>query len=245
MKKGCKIITIGGGGIFSVFMDVVILRIYELDFDDFRIEVTKNQYDPPPDCFNFVFDQPDIDEPVYSYGGQKTGGFRKEGHGLGAIEDFADIGLIRNACRKFRIKSEISDKLITIPRNTLGVHFRGGDMDEKHPQYGVFSYDDYRDYIRLISPSQIFIASDNHEVVDRIKNDFDVPVFYYDNFIRGVDVKDDTYDVQMRNANSKIFWQESFIEMLTLARCDSLLCRVSNLANASIAFSDNIKVYRL
>ena len=39
----------------------------------------------------------------------------------------------------------------------------------------------------------------------------------------------------------KRFWQESFMEAMTLAQCGGLVCRDSNFSNAAIVFSDTIK----
>lgn len=241
-----KLVATGGGGIFSLFMDIIIPRIYELEADSFNIEVHENQYSPPVNCFDFVFEQPDTQEPIQECTFAKhRAGFRKKGMGMGAIEDYKDFDLIKECCKKFIIRKDITDRLMDIPQGTLGIHFRGGDMDSKHPQFGVFKYEDYKRKIEKINPNNIFIASDNDEVIENIKSDFDIPVYYY-NFIRAKTIDDDTYKVQMDNASDPIFWQEAFIEMLTLSRCESLLCRISCLANASIAFSDTLKnIHRL
>jgi hypothetical protein len=241
-----KLTTYGGGGIFSLFMDLVLPNAFRYESDKYYIEVRENQYSPPKDCFSFVFNQ-EFDETYKEVKFQRAfkGGFRKEGISWGAIEDFIDLDLVRGFCKKFDIKKEILNRLQDIPPDTLGIHFRGADMDNKHPQYGVFKYDDYKSKIEEINPSSIFIASDNDEVIERIQSDFDIPVYYY-TFTRAITIEEDTYDIQMYNAGDPLFWQEAFIDMLTLARCDSLLCRLSGLSNAAIAFSDTIKtIHRL
>lgn len=242
-----KLITYGGGGIFSIFMDIILPHIWCLDnVEEFNITVKNNQYNPPENCFDYVFDQPDIQEPVLEcMFSRKRGGWRKHGIERGAIEDFNELDRLKQCCRKFKIKKEILDKLYGLPDNCLGVHFRGMDMNKRHPKYGVFTYHHYREMIEQINPQSIFIASDNFEVIGNLHKHFNIPILYFSTFIRDKTTQDDTYDTQMRNANNRRYWQEAFIDMLMLSRCSSLLCRVSNFANAAILFSDGIKVHRL
>lgn len=240
-----KLITYGGGGIFSIFMDLVLMNAYTLKADKFYIYIRNNQYNPLEDCFSFVFNQ-HLDNTYRKIRCKNKQGFRKKNMYRGTIEDFKDLALIKKFCRKFDIKKEILDRIINIPKNTLGIHFRGGDMDRKHPQFGIFNYTHYREQVYRMQFDNIFIASDNDAVIEKIKADFgDIPIYYY-NFIRARTEEQDTYKVQLDNMNKPLFWQEAFIDMLTLSKCDSLLCRTSGLANAAIAFSDTLKnIHRL
>lgn len=238
-----KLIACGGGGIFSIFMDLIIPNILMLDdIENLYVEVEDNEYNIKPGGFNYVFDQQCDESYKILHCGFK-GGWRKKGISLGAIESSLFLADIKRVVRKFKIKSSILHCLYG--SHHLGIHFRGKDMNKLHPHYGEFSYEDYAKKAREINPVSIFVAADNYETLLKFDRDFD-NVNYYNRFIRGKDEQDDTMKIQLNNADNERFWKEAFIDMLTLSRCDSLLCRTSSFSNAAIAFSDTItKIYRL
>ena len=248
-----KVTCVGGAGIFSIFMDLLIMNIYDLeDAESFEIKLQWNEYNCPTNGFDFVFEQ-SHKEPFKHINGHyhQRISFRKKGVDLGAIEDFKDLDKIRNVCKVFKIKPEILSKVLK-QKNMLGVHFRGGDMDIKHPQYGIFKINDYLNKIdKILSEnevSSIFIASDNIEAANIIIDRYDnkVPVFYFTEFVRANSLTENTEKIQIKNSSTPRFWQEAFIDMLSLAQCKYLLCRTSNFSSAAIAFSNTLtKIYRL
>jgi hypothetical protein len=172
---------------------------------------------------------------------------------LGSIENHPTFNSLKKACSKINIKKniiEIVDKFSAqFTPNTLGVHVRTADMNIIHPEYGVFTTNDYINRIKDIKDTEtidtIFVASDNNGSIDMIRNVFG-NVLSYDCVLREAteNFKDDS--MHSMNMHNPILWEEAFIEMLLLSRCSQLLCRVSNLANASILFSNSLtKIHRL
>lgn len=51
--------------------------------------------------------------------------------------------------------------------------------------------------------------------------------------------------LQFDMVNSEEFWVDSFLDMLSLSKCGDIICRVSNLNNASISFNGDKNVHKL
>ena len=47
--------------------------------------------------------------------------------------------------------------------------------------------------------------------------------------------------LQLNKSGDEDFWVDTFLEMLSLSKCNTLIYRVSNLNNASVLFSQAIK----
>jgi len=241
-----NLIAHGGAGIFSVYMDIIMPNILYDDSNDYYIEVVENTYTPPVDCFNYVLDQQPhegmITKDCFFYAG-----FRSKDIDLGAIEDSPLLPVIKERLTKFKIKKTITEYTDVFNlNNALGVHIRIMDMNKRHSAHGVFTFNDYLNKIYSLEKyvDDIFIASDNHESIFKLKEIFGDRIKYID-AIRGSNEADDTYKIQQDNASNPIYWQESFTDMLLLSKCKHIICRTSSFANASIAYSDNIKVHRL
>jgi hypothetical protein len=224
-----KFITHGGGGIFSILMDLVIPNAYNLpDIENLYLEIQDNEYNCPRDGFNFVLDQ----YCDYSF---------KPVH-CGFIGHIEVDDRVKEICKKFKLKHKPQLK------SDLGVHYRGVDMNKQHPEYGVFTIDDYKNridsIITEIKPESMFVASDNDEAAWQFHKWYSCK--FYPDFIRADKLNDDTLQIQVENSCTVRHWEEVFYDMLTLSNCKYLLCRRSNFANASIAFSDILtKIYRL
>lgn len=232
-----KCIAYKGGGIFSILMDLVIPHLYKVnDIENIYIEIQDNEYGCPVNGFDFVFDQ--VCDESYKV------------IDCGFIRHVKVDKRVKEICKKFKIKDKIINSLTTFP-DSLGVHYRGADMNDKHFKYGVFGFSDYKKVIPSILKSEyisaLFVASDNLEAIDLITEDFYADYVYsYRDFIRAKSLEDDTLQIQVENSGSEKHWIEVFTDMITLSRCKSLLCRRSNLSNAAIAFSDTLtKIYRL
>ena len=59
--------------------------------------------------------------------------------------------------------------------------------------------------------------------------------------LRGVSEVEDTGHLQAENLSTKKLWEEAFLDMMLLSKCSQLVCRTSNVVNASILFSDTIQ----
>jgi hypothetical protein len=173
--------------------------------------------------------------------------------GLGDIEKYESFARLKEICSKINIKKKITDVLDSyspvVNGKTLGVHVRTSDMNLVHPEYGNFTTSDYimkiHEIIRIENINNIFVASDNEESIELISKEFKNVVSYPCKFREKKEVFYNDH-MHVENFHNPLLWEEAFIEMLLLSRCGQLLCRVSNLANASILFSNTLtKIHRL
>jgi hypothetical protein len=158
-------------------------------------------------------------------------------------------------------KIKLNDKLIkvvddlvkelNINKNTIGVHIRLCDMNVIHGKdHGVLNFDNFLSAINSeVSDnpnSDIFIASDNNESLGKLNSIFGDKIKYVKDMIRNELETSDGFALQLTHFKEESLWLEAFIEMLLLSKCGTLICRVSNLANASIIYSDTInKIIRI
>ncbi len=221
-------------------MDLVLPHIYKLkDIDNIYIEVRDNEYKAPSNAFDYIFNQKcDDSYKVIDCGfvGRPWTDFAK----------FEDLELIKSVCRLLKFKDEILNKVIQRD-NCLGIHFRGKDMNTFHPEYGIFTYNDYFNKLKTVDKfDSVFIASDNIDDETRFFEDIKIPTYSYHNPLRSTKGKNDVNSLNKLNMSDINFWQEVFVDMLTLSSCEGLIYRTSNLAFASIAFSNTLtKLYKL
>lgn len=150
-----------------------------------------------------------------------------------------------------RINKQIQD--FNISDNTLGVHFRLTDMNKYHSNaYGYMSYEDFLTKIKevlTIHPNiqNIFIASDNHDSIKKLKQDLkDVKINYIKECIRENNETSEFYEFQLNNLTNEQFIVDSFIDMYLLSKCGYFIHRISGFAACSIIYSDSIKeIYTL
>ena len=248
-----KLISEGAGGIFSEFMDIFIMNAIKLHgINNLYLELNpRSQLKAGKRCFNFVLDQ-SCDRTYKKRLCRFKSGFRIKGKGMGLIEESPLLKKVKKVLGRIRIKKTITNKvneLHLITEKTLGVHVRGVDMNKTHPKYGVFTLDDYINRIKLILNNydidNVFVAADNHESLSILSSVFG-NITSYPSAIRGKTKEENTWQVQFDNANNEEFWKEAFIDMLLLSKCKHLLCRMSNLSNASIAYSNTLtNIHRL
>lgn len=139
-------------------------------------------------------------------------------------------------------------KDLNIDKSTLGVHVRLTDMNITHARdYGIASIDDYIKAINdLNHKGNIFVASDNDESLIKLKKEFGDKILYIDNMIRGKTEIEHVTQLHLDNVKGKDIWLEAFLDMILLSKCGTLICRSSNLANASIIHADNdYKIIRI
>ena len=177
---------------------------------------------------------------------------------LGEIEDSDELSALHDITKLLKIKPNILsavDQFASehINENTLAVHARLGDMNLCHPEYGVFGIEDYINKIKLVMSnnpmlSNVFIASHTEKYINMIRESLpDIKITSYNCQLRDDLYKFDTGQLQAHNlASNGLLWEEAFIEMLLLSKCTELICRTSNVVNASLIFTDTIKtVHRL
>jgi hypothetical protein len=230
------------GGVFSRFM-IMLPNAIGYDVDNLYF----NPMDYPLNPFGWVFNQRDGDS-YMNIECVNNGTYAKEGMGIGAIEDAGQFDELRSLCKKIKIQGEISDIVDAMPikDGCLGVHVRTGDMNTTHPEYGVYTTQDFIDKILDLKPFQIFLASDNHLSIKKIRESIDCDILFIDGLMRERGDDFNTPSLYYKHMLTKRYWQEAFMDCLSLSRCSELLCRVSNLPNAAQLFSSTIKkVHRL
>jgi hypothetical protein len=156
---------------------------------------------------------------------------------------------------KLRIQQDIHNHVNEFVRdkyigeNTLGIHVRLTTMNMLHHDiYQKITCDDYINAIKKEFDSgqysNMFVASDNHESIMKLKKYFGSNVISHDNFIRFRNESFNRVDECLPEYDwfyQKKFWQESFRDCMVLSRCGALVCRESNFSNMAIVFSDSFK----
>lgn len=169
------------------------------------------------------------------------------------IEDSSRLNDYKRVMRKIRIKNEITKKvddlckLVNINERTLGVHVRMTTM-AVHNNYKPVTHDDYCKMIdaELATGNWdgLYVSTDNVESLVKMEQRYGHIIRYYPNLLRLpteliTDVGQWSWEYDM--FFHKKFWQESFMEAMTLARCGGMVCRDSNFSNAAIVFSNTLR----
>ena len=137
-------------------------------------------------------------------------------------------------------------------KKTLGVQIRLTDMKYHH---NVASVDVYIKKIKEIlnenNVDQIFLATDDSNVINVLLDNIDIPIIYYKNMFRAnsINLHNNPYDRYNDNRENHkyILGVECLQEILTLSKCDYLLkADISSISIVSIILSENIiKVYNI
>lgn len=151
----------------------------------------------------------------------------------------------KNVIQKLNIKKEIHDRIPNnINERTLGVHVRLTDMNKIHKQYGVLTTDSFKRKIDSVINSgdydNIFVASDNMESIEELSKHY--KIIYNDVTNRSLTEDGSEYNKFLQdNSGEKSLWCDSFLDFLTLSKCGGIIYTPSNLAIASIMYSNTIK----
>jgi hypothetical protein len=236
----------GSHGRFSQFMIMIAnALLYDIDkiyFNSRDKRISGNSYDW---VLTQVYDESFVNVECVS-----RSSYTKKGIELGAIEESVDFPKLHEICSKIVIKDSLKDRVKsyanTFAGDILGVHVRVGDMNICHPEYGVFHTSDYINKIKEINPSNIFLASDNNESIRLIRESVSCNIITVDGLIREENSDFEPNGIAVKLLNSEQQWLDVWLECLLLSLCSELLCRVSNISNSAIIFSDTItKVHRL
>lgn len=240
-------LEVNAGGIFSKFIFLIqnikkinpnFKSLYVANLDQRSLVGKQN-------IFDHIFEQRESSDQV-SYVCQPLGNYTK----FFPIEDSLNLNEYKKIVKRLKFHKNIEDELnfyinsLKIDKNCIGVHIRLGDMNSTHGNdYGVLFFENFVKEINSIKKEnqKIFVASDNHESIEKLKCLYGDDVIYVEDFIRGSSEIEDTLILQMENFKIPKFWKEAFIEMLLLSKCGSLICRTSNLSNVSIIYSETIK----
>jgi hypothetical protein len=172
------------------------------------------------------------------------------------IEHSARLADYKRVLNKIHINNEIKTrvdnlaKLVNINSRTLGVHVRLTTMT-LHKNILPVNYDDYCRAIdaELATGNYdgLYVATDNVESLVKMEQRYGSIIRYYPNLFRlptEVITTNEEYAWEYDMFFLKRFWQESFMECMTLARCGGMVCRDSNFSNMAVVFSNTINNVR-
>jgi hypothetical protein len=169
------------------------------------------------------------------------------------IEDSSRLSDYKRVLNKIHINNEITTKvdnlckLVNINSRILGVHVRMTTM-AVHTNYKSVTFENYCETVdsQLATGDWdgIYVATDNVESLVKMEQRYGNIIRYYPNLLRlptehiqNISEWSWEYDMFFH----KKFWQESFMEAMTLARCGGMICRDSNFSNAAVVFSNSLK----
>ena len=175
--------------------------------------------------------------------------FRVYPRGFGTyhnINDEPDLHRLKTIVSKLKIKDTVINKLKPLKGKALGVHVRLTDMEILHPSYGKgivtnTFYEATKRTLQSESFDSIFVSSDNDESLEYFKEKMNIVYNDVGNRVKGANDGSGQLGLQINRSGDEDFWVDTFLEMLSLSKCNTLIYRVSNLNNASVLFSQTIK----
>jgi hypothetical protein len=231
-------LNLSAGGIFSKYM-FGIQNAIQHKCDSYYFNITDERTDS--DMFNYVLDQ-QYDSNHQNINCDNLGSYHK----LNPIENSSNYTEYVEVTKKLKFNKELLKKVkyyekkIGIDDSTVGVHVRLTDMNIIHGKdYGVLSFENFKN--QLNPDTKYFISSDNNESINKLKELYGNNINYVESMIRSEFENENSESLQLNNFKNPQFWIESFLEMLLLSKCGTLICRSSNLSNASIINSKTIK----
>lgn len=117
-----------------------------------------------------------------------------------------------------------------------------------HTNYRTITHEDYCKTIDAELATGdwdgLYVATDNVESLVKMEQRYGHIIRYYPNLYR-LPTEHITerwqWSWEYNMFFFKRFWQESFMEAMTLARCGGMVCRDSNFSNAAIVFSNTLR----
>lgn len=160
-----------------------------------------------------------------------------------------NIDMLRMATKKLKFKQSLLDKIkkthesLRIDNSFLGIHIRLTDMNYAfgHQLEGIITLEDYVKKIKEVSTpeTKLYVASDNHESIHKLKHEFGSKIHHMKNIVRCE--KEISGPVWVDNYKDVEYWYDVITDMMMLSKCGSLICRSSNFAGVTMAYSDSIK----
>ena len=170
-------------------------------------------------------------------------------HGFGTYHNIntePNLHRLKTIVSKLKIKDTVINKLKPLKGKALGVHVRLTDMEILHPSYGKgivtnTFYEATKRTLQSESFDSIFVSSDNDESLEYFKEKMNIVYNDVGNRVKGANDGSGQLGLQINRSGDEDFWVDTFLEMLSLSKCNTLIYRVSNLNNASVLFSQTIK----
>lgn len=241
------VVNIRAGGIFSKYMTALQnILIIDKNCDEVYLRIVDPRYliHPNRNPFDYVLEQT-LDDNYESF--EASLSYPRYGN-HNPIELSKNFSNLREIVEKIKIKDSILNKVdvlceeLDINNKTLGVHVRLTDMNIYHSaEYGKSNIQEYISEIKKIEHQykRIFVASDNFESIEKLKNEFGNKIVFVKGMIRGETEDQDTLPLQLEHCKNEKMWIDIFVEMLLLSKCGSLLIRTSNVSNIAILYADN------
>ena len=142
------------------------------------------------------------------------------------MSESPDLKFLYYIFDKVKIKGSVLERVNpNINENTIGVHIRLTDMNTLHKnEYGVRNFGQYLNKINSViketENSNIFIASDNAESIVKLEGEYDIITNIISNRHNSEIDTGNQYNNFLRlNHLSENFWVDSFLDMLSLAKC--------------------------
>ena len=162
------------------------------------------------------------------------------------INKVPELHRLKTIVSKLKIKDTVINKLKPLKGKALGVHIRLTDMEMLHPEHGTgittnTFYEATKNIIERESFDSIFVSSDNDESVEYFKERMDIVYNDVGNRVKWASDGRQQLGLQLSKSGDEDFWVDTFLEMLSLSKCNTLIYRLSNLNNASVLFSQTIK----
>jgi hypothetical protein len=239
-------VTDNTGSVFSKFMILIQnLALINPDFNKtYLLNKDNRSLTGENNIFNSLFDQtPYNDHEIPSTRKVKTY------TSTNRIEKSKNLDTYKKIVSKLKFSKDFLEEYhkhaneLKVDNTFLGVHLRLTDANLYH----AYSNNSYNDFLLKIKqhkqPNQkIFVASDNNESLIKLQKEFGDDLVFVKDFIRGKTEIEDTYKtIFLPYLKDKKLWVEAFIEMLLLSKCGTLICRSSNVNNASIIYSNTLK----
>ena len=264
--------TADGGGVFSRFLHCAVIPLADIDFDKVYLDTKPWALDSPSGQWwehsqriiagmeeAEMFDLEPYDLPFNYVLNQTLDGSYINGGVLPVGTMYNSVNTIENSPRFQDYKSVLSR--LSFKKNllgqvanrhpinwdkTLGVHARLTIRNFAHDHVVFDSYvHEINHALANYNYEHIFVSSDNIETIHKLTDIYGNLIVYNENFHRPINEMDDCLPWEQRNWFKKFYWWEAFADCMTLARSQTLICRISNFSNAAILFGNFNEIIRL
>jgi hypothetical protein len=152
-------------------------------------------------------------------------------------------------CKKIKFNNKYFDKynINNNSNNTLCIHFRLTDMNLVHNKENIKTYNHFlNETMKTLQANKIdliFIASDNHESINKFINDIsylNIPIKYNKTIYRGETEIENIFETLLKNNNSKELYIDCIKDVLCLSQGQYLIHSLSNVSNLAILLSNTL-----
>jgi hypothetical protein len=202
--------------------------------------------------YNEIFDQlKEVPEPAHFISARGVGGKHCSINTADRREGFINENIFNQIFKELKFKDSFSSRLEhlissnNISDKTLGVHIRLTDSNiqsDKHRSVKL-SYEDFDLKIKEMESKydNIFVASDNHESIEKIVRKYGSSrVKYTQGFWRGDTETEDTQPAaEARVTSNREHCVEAFLDTFALSLCGGIIGRLSAISYCAVVFSEN------